>query len=70
MELNELYSLVRNSEGIATDSRTVRDGQVFFALKGPAHDGNAHAEAAVRAGAIAAVVDDSCTQRREIYTGG
>jgi UDP-N-acetylmuramoyl-tripeptide--D-alanyl-D-alanine ligase len=58
MELNELYSIVRNSAGIATDSRTVRDGQVFFALKGPAHDGNTHAEAAVRAGATAAVVDD------------
>ncbi len=58
MELNELYSIVRNSEGITTDSRTVRKGQVFFALKGPAHDGNAHAEAAVSAGATAAVVDD------------
>ena len=58
MELNHLYSIVRNSEGIATDSRTVRPGQVFFALKGPAHDGNTHAEAAVRAGATAAVVDD------------
>jgi UDP-N-acetylmuramoyl-tripeptide--D-alanyl-D-alanine ligase len=58
MELNDLYSIVRNSEGIATDSRTVRPGQVFFALKGPAHDGNTHAEAAVRAGATAAVVDD------------
>jgi UDP-N-acetylmuramoyl-tripeptide--D-alanyl-D-alanine ligase len=58
MELNELYSIVRNSEGIATDSRTLRPGQVFFALKGPAHDGNTHAEAAVRTGATAAVVDD------------
>jgi UDP-N-acetylmuramoyl-tripeptide--D-alanyl-D-alanine ligase len=58
MELNELYSIVRHSAGIATDSRTVRDGQVFFALKGPAHDGNAHAAAALRAGAVAAVVDD------------
>jgi len=58
MELNELYSIVRNSTGIATDSRTVREGQVFFALRGPAHDGNTHAADAVRAGAIAAVVDD------------
>jgi UDP-N-acetylmuramoyl-tripeptide--D-alanyl-D-alanine ligase len=58
MELNELYSIVRNSQGIATDSRTVREGQVFFALRGPAHDGNTHAEAAINAGAIAAVVDD------------
>ena len=66
MELNELYSIVRSSEGIATDSRTVRPGQVFFALKGPAHDGNTHAEAALRAGAIAAVVDDH-TLRGEKY---
>ena len=66
MELNELYSIVRNSEGIATDSRIVRPGQVFFALKGPAHDGNTHAEAALRAGAIAAVVDDH-TIRGEKY---
>jgi UDP-N-acetylmuramoyl-tripeptide--D-alanyl-D-alanine ligase len=58
MELNELYSIVRNSAGIATDSRTVCKDQIFFALKGPAHDGNAHAAAAVKAGATAAVVDD------------
>lgn len=65
MELNELYSIVRNSAGIVTDSRTVRDGQVFFALKGPAHDGNTHAAEAVRAGAIAAVVDDPALKGKQ-----
>ena len=58
MELNELYTLVRNSKGITTDSRSVREGQVFFALRGPTHDGNLHAADAVSAGATAAVVDD------------
>jgi UDP-N-acetylmuramoyl-tripeptide--D-alanyl-D-alanine ligase len=58
MELSELYSLVRNSEGITTDSRSVRKGQIFFALRGPLHDGNMHAAAAIGAGAAAAVVDD------------
>ncbi len=65
MELNELYSIVRKSAGIATDSRTVREGQVFFALKGPAHDGNTHAAEAVRAGAIAAVVDDPALKGKQ-----
>jgi UDP-N-acetylmuramoyl-tripeptide--D-alanyl-D-alanine ligase len=58
MELNTLYSIVRNSAGIATDSRTVRREQIFFALKGTAHDGNTHAAEAISAGATAAVVDD------------
>src|SRR5659263_646392 len=65
MELNELYSIVRNSAGIVTDSRTVRDGQVFFALKGPAHDGNTHAAEAVGAGAIAAVADDPALKGKQ-----
>jgi UDP-N-acetylmuramoyl-tripeptide--D-alanyl-D-alanine ligase len=58
MELNDLYALVRSSEGITTDSRSAGKGQVFFALRGPNHDGNIHAPSAVSAGALAAVVDD------------
>jgi UDP-N-acetylmuramoyl-tripeptide--D-alanyl-D-alanine ligase len=58
MELKELYTIVRNSAGVTTDSRSVRKGQVFFALRGPNHDGNLHAVDAVAAGAVAAVTDD------------
>ena len=47
MELKELYTIVRNSAGVTTDSRSVRKGQVFFALRGPNHDGNLHAADAV-----------------------
>jgi UDP-N-acetylmuramoyl-tripeptide--D-alanyl-D-alanine ligase len=36
----------------------VKNGEIFFALRGPNHDGNSHAAAAVEAGAIASVVDD------------
>ncbi|MDZ7635745.1 MAG: Mur ligase domain-containing protein [Bacteroidales bacterium] len=39
-------------------SRSVQNGEIFFALRGPNHDGNVHATAAVAAGALAAVVDD------------
>ncbi|HNT93784.1 MAG TPA: UDP-N-acetylmuramoyl-tripeptide--D-alanyl-D-alanine ligase [Bacteroidales bacterium] len=58
MEIERLYALYRNSAGITTDSRTIRKGEIFFALKGPAHDGNRHAVAALESGALAAVVDD------------
>lgn len=59
METERLYGLYRNSAGVTTDSRSVKKGEIFFALRGPTHDGNRHALAAVEAGALAAIVDDS-----------
>ena len=43
--------------GWSIDSRTVQPGDLFFALRGPNHDGNAYITAALRAGAVAAVAD-------------
>ncbi len=43
--------------GVSTDSRTVRPGEVFFALRGPRHDGHDHLRAAWERGAAAAVVE-------------
>ncbi len=43
--------------GWSTDTRTIRPGDVFFALRGPNHDGNRYAAAALERGAVAAVVD-------------
>ena len=57
-ELNRLYDLFRNSAGVTTDSRSVREGEIFFALRGPNFDGNRYASAALGAGALTAVVDD------------
>lgn len=58
MEIKELYAIVRNSAGITTDSRSIRKGEIFFALRGPSHDGNVFAHSALASGAVAAVVDD------------
>ena len=58
MEPDRLYELCRSSAGVTTDSRSLREGEIFFALRGPNHDGNRHAPAALEAGALAAVVDD------------
>ncbi|MCL6565542.1 MAG: UDP-N-acetylmuramoyl-tripeptide--D-alanyl-D-alanine ligase [Acidobacteriia bacterium] len=42
--------------GVSIDSRTVRAGELFFAIRGPRHDGHDYVAAALAAGAVAAVV--------------
>jgi UDP-N-acetylmuramoyl-tripeptide--D-alanyl-D-alanine ligase len=43
--------------GWSIDSRTIARGDLFFALRGPNHDGHDHIEEVLRKGAIAVVVD-------------
>lgn len=43
--------------GYSVDSRTLAPGDLFFALRGPNHDGHEHIAAAFQNGAVAAVVD-------------
>jgi len=54
----DLYDLFLRSKGVNTDTRTIRPGQLFFALKGETFDGNAYALKALDAGAMAAVVTE------------
>lgn len=44
--------------GISTDSRTLEEGEIFFALRGENFDGHEFVDAAVDAGASAVVVED------------
>jgi UDP-N-acetylmuramoyl-tripeptide--D-alanyl-D-alanine ligase len=44
-------------EGISTDTRALAEGAAFVAIKGSTYDGHEHLDAAVRAGARAAVVE-------------
>jgi UDP-N-acetylmuramoyl-tripeptide--D-alanyl-D-alanine ligase len=43
--------------GYSIDTRTLQPGDVFFALRGPNHDGHDHVAAAFEKGAVAAVVE-------------
>jgi UDP-N-acetylmuramoyl-tripeptide--D-alanyl-D-alanine ligase len=43
--------------GASIDSRTVRAGELFFAIRGPRHDGHDHVSGALATGAAAAVVE-------------
>jgi UDP-N-acetylmuramoyl-tripeptide--D-alanyl-D-alanine ligase len=42
--------------GVSIDSRTVKPGELFFAIHGPRHDGHDHLAGAFESGALAAVV--------------
>jgi UDP-N-acetylmuramoyl-tripeptide--D-alanyl-D-alanine ligase len=46
--------------GVSIDSRTLEPGDLFFAIRGDAHDGHDHVARAFEAGAIAAVVSREC----------
>jgi UDP-N-acetylmuramoyl-tripeptide--D-alanyl-D-alanine ligase len=43
--------------GYSVDSRTIEPGDLFFALRGPLHDGHEHVAEALARGALAAVVE-------------
>ncbi len=43
--------------GWSVDSRTLRPGDLFFALRGPTHDGHAYVAEVLKKGAVGAVVD-------------
>ena len=62
MRTEELYSYFQKSSGVTTDTRSCREGTMFFALRGERFNGNQYAQAALEAGCTYAVVDD-----RDVY---
>lgn len=58
MNIPALYELFLQHSSIQTDTRKLREGDIFFALRGPRFDANAFAREALDRGAAYAVVDD------------
>ena len=52
VKLDHLYTSFLNSNGVCTDSRQLKPGQIFFALRGPNFDGNTYARQAIDAIAV------------------
>ena len=59
MNIVELYEIYKQYPSIQTDTRKLKKGDIFFALRGPNFNANAFAEAALVSGAVYAVIDDS-----------
>jgi len=47
--------------GWSVDSRSIQPGDLFFALRGPNHDGNIYVEEVLRKGAVAAIAERPAT---------
>ena len=60
--MEELYQLYLNSTGVCTDTRTIKQGCIYFALKGGNFNGNAFAQEALSKGAAYAVIDEKAYQ--------
>ena len=59
MELNQIHHLFLESSGISTDTRNIKQGSLFFALKGPNFNGNTFAHKALKTGARYAIIDEA-----------
>src|SRR5258706_5082577 len=58
MQVSKLYDLFKKSTGISTDTRSIKEGNIFFALKGEHFNGNLFIERALESGASFAVADE------------
>lgn len=58
MNIPQLYEIYKKNPSIQTDTRKLKKGDIFFALKGPHFNGNSFAEKAIDAGAACAVIDE------------
>jgi len=58
MEISELYEIYKKYPSVQTDTRKIKKGDIFFALKGPNFNGNEFSQNAIEAGASHAVIDE------------
>lgn len=56
--IERLYSMFLDSTGVSTDTRKIKQGSIFFALKGDNFNGNCFATEAINNGAMAVVIDE------------
>lgn len=56
--IEDLYAIYTTHPSVVTDTRKLKSGDIYFALKGPNFNGNLFADAALKAGASFAVVDE------------
>ena len=58
MSIESLYELYKQYPSVQTDTRKLKEGDIFFALKGDNFNGNSFAKKALDAGASYAVIDE------------
>lgn len=59
MNITELYQIYLQHPNVQTDTRNIKEDELFFALKGPNFNGNRFAQQAVDAGAAKVIIDEA-----------
>lgn len=62
MNIEQLYSIFLQYPSVQTDTRKLKQGDLFFALKGPNFNGNKFAAQAIESGAAYAIIDEETYQ--------
>lgn len=62
MQIQQLYDIYLKHPSIQTDTRKIKEGDLFFALKGPNFNGNLFANQALAGGAAYAIVDEEINE--------
>jgi UDP-N-acetylmuramoyl-tripeptide--D-alanyl-D-alanine ligase len=65
MDIKTLYDLFLQYPSVETDTRKLKKGDIFFALKGPNFNGNHYLDKALDAGASYCISDDSSVTKNE-----
>lgn len=65
--IEEIYNIYNQQRAVCTDTRNVKQGSIFFSLKGNNFNGNEFAENAIKGGAAFAVIDDSNYDKGDKY---
>jgi UDP-N-acetylmuramoyl-tripeptide--D-alanyl-D-alanine ligase len=58
MKIEELYEIFLRYPSVSTDTRNIKNGSIFFALRGANFDGNNFAQESLKKGASYAIVDN------------
>lgn len=58
MNIEKIHQLFLKSSGVCTDTRKIKSGNLFFALKGDNFDGNTYANKALENGASCVIIDN------------
>lgn len=58
MQIEQLYKIYLQHPSVQTDTRKLKEGDIFFALRGPHFNGNLFARQALENGAAFAIVDE------------
>ena len=67
MNISSLHKIFLSSNGVNTDSRTIKKGEIYFALKGENFDGNEYAEKALDSGAKYSIIDKPSYKKSNNY---